>query len=172
MMLIKALQVKRSMSNLVSASNTATTLRNRRNIRVLEPSSIALCLGPSLIEAIVTTSVLVLIWDWRCGVGGAVHYEIPFCDSDILSLRSGLPAIPTLLQWLAAQNTNALNLQAKIYGGMETSDQGRLGESNASLAFRMLSETNIPVLSSIIGGLDPRHVAIELPSGQAWVRDL
>jgi chemotaxis receptor (MCP) glutamine deamidase CheD len=158
------------MSNLVSVGSAPTVVTPQRHVRRLAAGSFALCVGSSLIEAVVSTSVLVVIWDWRHGVAGAVHFGAPHGDDNDKSSLVGFLAIPALLAGIVECGGADLNLQAKIYGGMETPGQGCLGETNAAVAFRVLGEKRIPVLASAIGSPGPLRVMLELPSGQAWVK--
>jgi chemotaxis protein CheD len=123
----------------------------------LYPSAIYIGREPTLVTTILGSCVAVCIFDPIQQFGGINHYMLPFWNGHgIPSPKYGNIAIERLIERMVALGSLQRNLKAKVFGGGEvittTQHTFHIGERNVVLAKEMLSEYNIPIISSSVGG--------------------
>jgi len=142
----------------------------------LHPAQMHVATAPCAIRTLLGSCVAVCVWDPEARVGGAVHYLLPRGrHSHGETGRYGTLAIPALIRAVHALGGRPGALKAKIFGGarvlpsLGSSSGSSLGDSNAAVAWEMLSAENVPVLGSDLGGDRGRRVLFQVEDGAAWV---
>jgi chemotaxis protein CheD len=148
-------------------------------IRVyLQPGQLYAAAQPSAVTTVLGSCVAVCLWDPIECVGGMNHYLLPFfAGAGQGSPRFGNVAMTELVDRLVALGASRARLQAKVFGGACVLEafqarQGHLGEKNAAVAFKLLEELAIPVVSRDVGGQSGRKLIFHSDQGTAWVAKL
>lgn len=148
-------------------------------IRVyLQPGQLYASAQPSAVTTVLGSCVAICLWDSVAAVGGMNHYLLPFfAGAGKGTPRFGNVAVAQLLDRLQAAGALRGRLQAKVFGGACVLEafqarQGHLGEKNASVAFKILEELGIPVVSRDVGGRSGRKLIFHSDTGHAWVARL
>ena len=148
-------------------------------IRVyLQPGQLYASAQPSAVTTVLGSCVAICLWDSVAAVGGMNHYLLPFfAGAGKGTPRFGNVAVAQLLDRLQAAGALRGRLQAKVFGGACVLEafqarQGHLGEKNASVAFKVLEELGIPVVSRDVGGRSGRKLIFHSDTGHAWVARL
>ena len=149
---------------------------NRDLIRVyLQPGQLYASSQPSAVTTVLGSCVAICLWDPVAGVGGMNHYLLPFFAGEGKGTpRFGNVAVAQLVDRLLAVGAARGRLQAKVFGGACVLEafqarQGHLGEKNAGVAFRLLENLGIPVVSRDVGGRSGRKLIFHTDLGNAWV---
>jgi len=148
-------------------------------IRVyLQPGQLYASGQPSAVTTVLGSCVAICLWDPVECVGGMNHYLLPFfAGAGQGSPRFGNVAVAQLVDRLVALGAVRGRLQAKVFGGACVLEafqarQGHLGEKNAGVAFKLLEELAIPVVSRDVGGRSGRKLIFHTDLGNAWVAKL
>ena len=148
-------------------------------IRVyLQPGQLYASAQPSAVTTILGSCVAICLWDPLTSIGGMNHYLLPFfAGAGKGSPRFGNVAVTQLLDRLSALGASRNRLQAKVFGGACVLEafqarEGHLGEKNAGVAFRLLDDLGIPVVSRDVGGRSGRKLIFHTDLGNAWVAKL
>ena len=148
-------------------------------IRVyLQPGQLYASPQPSAVTTVLGSCVAICLWDSVAAVGGMNHYLLPFfAGSGKGTPRFGNVAVAQLLDRLLAAGAHRGRLQAKVFGGACVLEafqarQGHLGEKNAAVAFKLLEELGVPVVSRDVGGRSGRKLIFHSDTGHAWVAKL
>ena len=144
----------------------------------LQPGQLYASAQASAVTTVLGSCVAICLFDPVAEVGGMNHYLLPFfAGAGKGTPRFGNVAMAQLLERLLASGAVRGRLQAKVFGGACVLEafqarQGHLGEKNASVAFRLLEEHAIPVVSSDVGGRSGRKLIFHSDTGSAWVARL
>ncbi len=127
-----------------------------------------------LVTTVLGSCVAVCIWHPAAGVGGINHYLLPLWNGEGLPTpKYGNIAITRLIEKVRRIAGNG-ELIAKVFGGasMWSRTEGALavGERNVELAFRMLEEERIRVVSQDVWGEMGRKVIFDTQSGSVLLR--
>ncbi len=137
----------------------------------LYPSAIFASRTPYTITTILGSCVSVCLWDPVLQIGGMNHFMLPLWNGQgLASPKYGNIAIPKLIEKLYSFGSQKYNLRAKVFGGAEViesnSKQFLIGERNAAIAFDILAEEKIQILSSSIGGNAGRKIIFFTENGE------
>ncbi len=153
--------------------------QGRDLIRVyLQPGQLYASEQPSAVTTVLGSCVAICLWDPARGIGGMNHYLLPFFAGDGHgSARFGNVAVAQLVDRMAALGASRSRLKAKVFGGACVLDafrarRGHLGEKNAGVAFRLLEDLGVPVVSRDVGGRCGRKLIFHTDRGNAWVCNL
>jgi chemotaxis protein CheD len=153
--------------------------RERDLVRVyLQPGQLYASAQPSAVTTVLGSCVAICLWDPLTSVGGMNHYLLPFfAGAGHGSPRFGNAAMAQLLDRLQALGAARGRLQAKVFGGACVLEafqarEGHLGEKNAGVAFKLLGDLGIPVVSRDVGGRSGRKLIFHTDLGSAWVAKL
>jgi chemotaxis protein CheD len=99
------------------------------------------------------------------------HYMMPFWNGQgLASPKYGNIALSTLLENMLYIGCQKKNLVAKVFGGSELLNSGVLhsftGNRNIAIAFELLKDENIQVISHSIGGEKGRKIHFNTLTGQ------
>lgn len=140
----------------------------------LFPGTIFVHKEQHLITTVLGSCVAVCIWHPLAGVGGINHYLLPLWNGEGLPTpKYGNVAISRLIEKVR-RIAGKGELIAKVFGGasMWSRAEGALavGERNVELAFRILEEENIQVVSQDVWGEMGRKIIFDTKTGNVLLR--
>jgi chemotaxis protein CheD len=144
----------------------------------LQPGQLYASAQPSAVTTVLGSCVAICLWDPLTSIGGMNHYLLPFfAGAGQGSPRFGNVAVSQLFDRLSALGASRGRLQAKVFGGACVLEafqarQGHLGEKNAGVAFKLLEDLGVPVVSRDVGGRSGRKLIFHTDLGNAWVAKL
>lgn len=122
----------------------------------------------------------VIIYDSQRKVAGLAHIMLP--DSSLTRQIQFNPfkyadtAIPILIEHLIERGARKFALQAKIAGGAQmfkfksSSEMMRIGARNVTAIKKLLSENNIPIIASDVGGSNGRTIEFDPSTSELMIR--
>jgi chemotaxis protein CheD len=127
------------------------------------------------IVTILGSCVAVCLWDPVLQIGGINHFMLPLWNGQgLASPRYGNIAIEKLVSRLEYLGSKRIDLKAKIFGGGEVIDSGtnqfQIGKRNIAVAREYLTEYNIPIVSSSVGGKLGRKILFYTDTGEVRQR--
>lgn len=130
---------------------------------------------PTQIVTILGSCVAVCLWDPVLKIGGINHFMLPLWNGQgLASPRYGNIAIEKLLEKMIMMGSSKANIKAKIFGGGEVleteSISFNIGLRNIELARKVLSEENIPIISSSVGGKFGRKILFFSDTGEVRLK--
>ena len=166
--------------DLVEEREAPAEPEDRRDlIRVyLQPGQLYASAQASAVTTVLGSCVAICLWDPLTAIGGVNHYLLPFfAGVGKGSPRFGNVAVLQLLDRLVALGAARARLQAKVFGGACVLEafqarEGHLGEKNAGVAFKLLEDLGVPVVSRDVGGRSGRKLIFHTDLGNAWVAKL
>ncbi|MDH4028946.1 MAG: chemotaxis protein CheD [Nitrospirota bacterium] len=141
----------------------------------LYPGTLFAKKGEYTVSTILGSCVSVCLWDPVLKFGGINHYMLPLWNGEGLpSPKYGNIAISKLIENMLGLGCKKSNLKAKVFGGGEVlnSSGGILNISarNIELAWELLKEEGIPIISSEVGGNQGRKLIFNTESGTVLLR--
>ncbi|MDL2226614.1 chemotaxis protein CheD [Deltaproteobacteria bacterium OttesenSCG-928-M10] len=139
----------------------------------LEPGRLLICGVPTMISAVLGSSVAVCLYDRRLKIGGLSHFLYPrarpFGRGDRQYATVAIPAILAIFQ-----NHGSLleDLEAQIFGGGRPPGRAGyvdMGGKNIKMARRMLKKAGIPVISEDVGGIQGRRIIFHTRTNEVLV---
>ena len=150
-------------------------LRNQETkTHYLFPGTIFANCEQHLVTTILGSCVAVCLWHPRAQVGGINHYLLPLWNGEGLPTpKYGNVAIVKLIEKVR-RIAGGGEMIAKVFGGasMWSQSEGALavGERNIELAFRVLEEAKIKVISQDVSGEMGRKVIFDTKTGSVLLR--
>ena len=143
----------------------------------LLPGEIFADYSPTMITTVLGSCVSICLWDPYLHIGGMNHYLLPFWNGEgLASPRYGNVAFEKLVQKMQRLGSNVQDIKGKIFGGASVleviSKNMSVGERNVSLAYELLKEYHIPILSSDVGGKVGRKLKFNSQTGVVLVKRL
>lgn len=137
----------------------------------LHPSTIYISEESLWITTILGSCVSVCFFDKTRGIGGMTHYMIPYWNGvGLESPKYGNVAIGQLFQKILDFGGKKDDIVCKIFGGAEVLTEQNsvfsVGQRNIQLAYKMLDELGIPVISSSTGGRLGRKIHFNTKTGE------
>jgi len=144
---------------------------NNLNSHFLYPSAIYVSQEPCQINTILGSCIAVCFWDINLKIGGMCHYMLPYWNGEgLASPKYGNIAIEKLLDKMYALGSKKFNIIAKIFGGGEVIEiknpQFHIGDRNIKLAYEMLDELKINIISYSVGGKLGRKIIFNTTTGE------
>jgi len=126
------------------------------------------------ISTVLGSCVAVCLWDREAGMGGMNHFMLPLWNGEGLATpKYGNIAMEKLLLKVLGMGCHKEQLVAKVFGGANVMGTGRevfmIGDRNISLAYQLLEEWRIPVVSSDVGGTVGRKIVMHTADGVVLV---
>ena len=95
---------------------------------------------------------------------------LPFWKGEgLASPKNGNIAIPKLIEKMQSYGSTIKNMQAKLFGGGEVieikNNLFNIGKRNIEVAYQLLEEYKIPIVSSSVGGKYGRKILFDTQSG-------
>ncbi len=137
----------------------------------LHPSNLVVSKQPQWITTVLGSCVSVCLFDQKQGIGGINHFMLPYWSGDGLeSPRYGNVAIPQLIQKMLDFGAKKEDIVAKVFGGADMlgpcDSVFHVGQRNIELAYKLLDEFEIEVLSSSTGGKQGRKILFNTGTGE------
>ena len=102
------------------------------------------------------------------------HYMLPFWNGEgLASPKFGNIANEKLIEKMLLNGSDKQHLIAKIFGGagvLQDMVQFNIGLRNIEIAKKMLSEANIPIISSHVGGNSGRKIIFNTATGEVLLQ--
>ena len=145
--------------------------QKRQNSFFLHPSGLIVGSDAQWIVTVLGSCVSVCFFDKRRNIGGINHFMLPLWNGDGLeSPKYGNVAILQLLSQMLDYGAKKEDIVCKLFGGAEVLNNMQsvyhVGQQNIELAFKMLAELNIPVISSSTGGQLGRKILFNTSTGE------
>ena len=129
--------------------------------------------GETLVTFSVGSSVALVVYDAVAGVGGLLHYMLPFSKADterakVQPAMFGDTGIPAFFQALYAQGASKKNFQIYVVGGaqvMEGRHSFSVGKRNVGVVKKIFKKNGMKIGPTDVGGTLPRTIQIEIESG-------
>ena len=131
--------------------------------------------SPHLVTTVLGSCISVCLWDARSQIGGINHYLLPLWNGEGLPTpKYGNIAIDKLIVKLINLGCDKGHLKAKVFGGAAMWEQTggliTVGERNIALAWDLLAEHEIPIVSSDVGGKLGRKLVFNSGTGEVMMR--
>jgi chemotaxis protein CheD len=146
-----------------------------QNSHFLYASTIHVMNGEGIIQTVLGSCIAVCIWDKVRKTGGMNHYMLPLWDGKGLSSpKFGNVAVPKLIDKLLATGSMKENLVAKVFGGADLLqfEHGnfRIGKRNIEVAWEILNQAGIPIVSHHVGGRSGRKIYFNVREGSVHMK--
>lgn len=137
----------------------------------LYPSTLFASREPVLVNTILGSCVAVCLFDTFLRYGGINHYMLPLWNGQgLASPKYGNIAIGKLLEKMLSTGSSQKNLIAKVFGGANVIEINNahfmIGERNISIAFDILDELQIKIVSQSVGGNLGRKIQFNTVTGE------
>lgn len=137
----------------------------------LHPSSVCVSREPLWVTTVLGSCVAVCFIDRARSIGGINHYMMPYWNGlGLESPRYGNIAIMQLFQKMLDFGAKKEDIVCKIFGGAEMLNQHnsvfKVGQRNIELAYKIISELGLPVVSSSTGGKLGRRIYFNTQTGE------
>jgi chemotaxis protein CheD len=131
---------------------------------------------PRLITTVLGSCISVCLWDTHHRFGGMNHYQLALWNGNgLASPKYGNVAIHQLVKRMLSMGSHREHLISKVFGGgavMSNIDEPRfhVGKQNIEIAWQILEEERIPILTSDVGGQVGRKLIFDTSTGQVKVK--
>jgi len=141
----------------------------------LFPGNLFVHRSPHLVTTVLGSCISVCLWDSRSQIGGMNHYLLPLWNGEGLPTpKYGNIAIEKLIDKLLKLGCEKSNLKAKVFGGAAMWEQKggliTVGERNIELAWDLLAQNDVPIISSDVGGKLGRKLVFNSGTGEVMMR--
>jgi len=148
-----------------------TDVENGLAAHFLYPAAMYANKTPTLVSTILGSCIAVCFWDPVLKIGGINHFMLPFWNGQgLASPKYGNIAIDRLMEKMISMGSSQKTLRAKVFGGGEVIEtnikQFHIGDRNIQVAFEMLEELKIPVISQSVGGKLGRKIQFNTETGE------
>jgi len=137
----------------------------------LHPSTICISDESQWVTTILGSCVSVCFIDKKRNIGGINHFMLPYWNGDGLeSPKYGNIAIAQLFQKMLDIGAKKEDIVCKIFGGAEVLNEQHsvfnVGQRNIELAYKMVAELGISIVSSSTGGKHGRKIHYNTGTGE------
>lgn len=141
----------------------------------LYPSQVIISREPTIIKTVLGSCVSVCLWDQVLKIGGINHFMLPFWNGEGLpSPKYGNIAIEKLFEKMMAAGCKLSGIKAKVFGGSDNLDHHynyfKIGSRNVETAKNSLSDLNIPIVASSVGGTIGRNIQFNTYTGEVFMK--
>ena len=138
---------------------------------MLYPADIYISKTPCIVSTVLGSCVSVCLHDPVLRQGAINHFILPYWNGyDSATMKYGNMAIIRILEELLRVGSKFENVVARVYGGAEVLTgmpaNFHIGSRNVQIAFEILSEFEIPVLFSDVGGTRGRKISFNTSTGE------
>jgi chemotaxis protein CheD len=137
----------------------------------LHPSNLFVGIDSQWVVTVLGSCVSVCFYDKKRSIGGINHFMLPLWNGDGLeSPKYGNVAITQLLTRMLANGAKKEDIVCKIFGGAEVLSEQHsvfnIGQRNIELAYKLMAELSLPVVSSSTGGHLGRKILFNTFTGE------
>ncbi|MBF0169491.1 MAG: response regulator [Nitrospinae bacterium] len=141
----------------------------------LLPGEITVTRQPTVISTLLGSSVAVCLFNKDKKFGGMNHFLLPTGAPGDAPGKAGDVATRKLVEAMLKVDRNTAVLEAKIYGGGDSTagslEKENLGKQNVEMALRTLKELGVAVVEQQVGG-GGRKIYFDNDTGVVQVRDI
>jgi chemotaxis protein CheD len=147
------------------------TVEKILDVIYLYPAALVVPDKPAFVHTILGSCVSVCLFDKVKKTGGINHFMLPLWNGDGLATpKFGNIAIEKLIEKMKLAGSKKEHLIAKVFGGGEvieySSKTFNIGLRNITIAFEILNELKIPVVSQSTGGKLGRKIIFNTHTGE------
>ena len=137
----------------------------------LHPSSVYVSEEPIWVTTVLGSCVAICFIDRKRNIGGINHYMMPYWNGiGLESPKYGNIAINQLFQKMLEIGAKKEDMVCKIFGGAEVLNEKtsvfQIGQRNIEVAYKMISELGITIVSSSTGGKLGRKIHFNTRTGE------
>jgi len=145
--------------------------KDKQNPYFLHPSTIYVSADSQWVVTVLGSCVAVCLIDSKNSIGGINHYMMPYWNGEGLeSPKYGNVSIVQLFQKMLDFGVKKEDIVCKIFGGAEVLSEQlsvfNVGQRNIELAYKMVAELDIRVVSSSTGGKQGRKIYFNTGTGE------
>jgi chemotaxis protein CheD len=130
------------------------------------------------VKTLLGSCIAITLWHPAKGLGGMCHFLLPTrprAADGTLDGRFGDEAITLLVNEIHRSRTRTQDYEVHLYGGADTMPEDAkvkfaIGERNVEKAWELIDRHGFQLQCVDVGGNEPRHVTIDLCSGQVNLR--
>jgi chemotaxis protein CheD len=130
------------------------------------------------VKTLLGSCIAITLWHPAKGLGGMCHFLLPTrarAPDGSLDGRFGDEAMTLLTHEIKRARTHCSDYEVHLYGGADTMpDEAKvkfaIGERNVEKAWALIDQYGFQLQCVDVGGNEPRHVSIDLSSGQVSLR--
>jgi chemotaxis protein CheD len=146
-------------------------IKNKHELIFLHPSAMYVSIDPQWIITILGSCVAVCLFDRTRAIGGINHFMLPYWNGDGLeSPKYGNVAISQLFLKMLELGAEKEDIVCKIFGGGEVLGEHysvyNVGQRNIELAYKLVGEIGIKIVSSSTGGKLGRKIYFNSATGE------
>jgi chemotaxis protein CheD len=151
-----------------------------QEVVTIHPGEYYACREDTIISTILGSCVAVGLYDPSEGAGGLNHFMLPgeVAREDLIkspNAKYGMYAMELLVNELMKLGVKKREIKAKVFGGgsvlkLPGAGSMRIPRSNIDFAFDYLAREGIPVLSSDVGGQEPRKIFFFSRTGKVLLK--
>ena len=150
--------------------SSSTDYTHRRRFRqavreqvYAEPGNLIVSPCPTTIGAVVSSTVVITLFDRRRSLGGLCHYALPKAAEDVDATPVyGLSGTVALIRAMLSSGSRRESMVAGIYGGAcpeaASPDQRALAQANVKVATKLMALKEISVVDEDTGGARGRKL--------------
>ena len=145
------------------------------NSHFLYPAALHVFREPGYIHTILGSCVAICLHDPVLRIGGMAHYMLPLWNGEgLASPKYGNIAVERLVEKMESFGSKRYQMKAKVFGGGEvietTNPYFYIGKRNIEMAYDLLEDYRIPVISASTGGKYGRKIIYNTETGQVRQR--
>jgi chemotaxis protein CheD len=146
-------------------------VKGKQNPYFLHPSTVFVSPYSQWVVTVLGSCVAVCLIDSKNRIGGINHYMVPYWNGEGLeSPKYGNVSIVQLFQKMLDFGVKKEDIVCKIFGGAEVLSEQlsvfNVGQLNVELAYKMVAELGISVVSSSTGGKQGRKIYFNTGTGE------
>jgi len=146
-------------------------INDKQELIFLHPSAMYVSMDPKWIITILGSCVAVCLFDRKRAIGGINHFMLPYWNGDGLeSPKYGNVAISQLFLKMLDLGAKREDVVCKIFGGGEVLGEQysvfNVGQRNIELAYKLVGEMGIKIISSSTGGKLGRKIYFNSSTGE------
>jgi chemotaxis protein CheD len=130
------------------------------------------------VKTLLGSCIAITLWHPAKGLGGMCHFLLPTrprAADGTLDGRFGDEAVTLMTREIQRSRTRCQDYEVHLYGGADTMPEEAkvkfaIGERNVEKAWELIDQHGFQLQSVDVGGNEPRHVTIDLSSGQVSLR--
>ena len=128
--------------------------------------------NPTLISAVLGSSVAVCVYDRKQKFGGMNHFQLPSIEKeDKATACYGNVATFALIRMMFEKSSKWKHLEAQIFGGSHNPkiSPQNIGQKNVVVARKLLAKAHIQVVSEDVGGEKGRKIVFSTATNEVAV---
>ena len=139
----------------------------------IQPGYVCFSDGKSRLSVVVSSGVVVTLFDKATGKGGMAHYVLPYRNGADAKPIYAAPAIVALVDMFKKSGSDLTQLEAHLYGGARNPESEffleGVAENNVTVGKELLQKIGIQLVSEDTGGNRGRKIVFDVTNGDTIV---